>query len=388
MIKNKLKLSTFNAGLLTVIISYSSTIAIVLQAAKAAGANEAQLGSWMFALGIGVGLSSIIPSLVTRTPVLMAWSMPGAALLATSLNQYSYAESIAVFMFASLLMALVGISGLFHQFSRWIPAPIASAMLAGILVHFGMGLFIAAESHWVLVLLMLISFFVVRHFNPRLAVVAALASGILFLIIQNALNFENLQWSITIPVWQTPAWNLSALLGVGIPLFLVTLSSQNLPGVAMMQTYNYHPPLTPIITGTGLLGVIMAPFGGFSYNLAAITAALCMSPEADPDPKQRYKASVWAGVIYIFCGLFGATLIGFFVALPHALIAAITGIALIGTISQSFATAFNDINHRESALFTFLATASGLSLFNIGSAFWGLVIGLAVHHFLRLKKAH
>ncbi|WP_298050230.1 benzoate/H(+) symporter BenE family transporter [uncultured Paenalcaligenes sp.] len=386
MAKSTGQFSTFTAGLLAVIISYSSSIAIVLQAAKAAGATEAQIGSWMLALGVGIGISSIIPSLLTRTPVLMAWSTPGAALLATSLMQYNYAQSIAVFMFASLLMTLVGLSGLFYQFSRWIPAHLAAAMLAGILVHFGIGLFIAAEESWSLVLLMLISYFTVRHFSPRLAVVITLLIGVGFLFFQDSLSFSHLRWGLTAPIWQTPEWNLGALIGVGIPLFLVTLSSQNLPGVAVMQTYGYQPPMSPIIAGSGLMGVILAPFGGFAYNLAAITAALCMSPESHPEPAQRYKAAIYAGLIYLLCGVFGATLISFFLALPHALIAAISGIALIGTISQSFATAFNESSHRESALFTFLATASGISLFNIGSAFWGLVIGLIVHHLLQLKK--
>lgn len=384
--KNIFKLSAINAGLLAVIISYSSTIAIVLQAGKAAGADSAQLGSWMFALGIGVGISTIVPSLITRTPVLMAWSMPGAALLATSLNHYNYAESIAVFIFASLLMAIVGISGLFHQFSRWIPPHLAAAMLAGILLQFGMNLFIAAEQHWSLVLLMLASYFLVRYFNPSLAVVAALIFGILFLLFQGNLHLEGLQWTLTKPVWQTPQWNLSALLSVGIPLFLVTLSSQNLPGLAMMQSYGYRPNMSPIIGGTGIIGILLAPFGGFSFNLAAITAALCLSPDVNKDPSQRYKAAVWAGSIYLVCGIFGTTLISFFVALPNPLIAAITGIALIGVTCQSLATAFKKVEYRESALLTFLATASGIGLFNIGSAFWGLVIGLAVHHLLPVKK--
>lgn len=378
-------LSTLSAGLLAVIISYSSSIAIVLQAAQAAGANTAQLGSWMLALGVGVGISTIIPSLLLRTPVLMAWSTPGAALLATSLTQYSYAESIAVFIFASLLMTLVGISGLFHQFSRWIPNHLAAAMLAGILVHFGMGLFVAAEQNDVLVLSMLIVFFITRQLSPRLAVVAALAVGIGLLVFQGELKQLTVSWAFTTPIWQTPDWNLSALLGVGIPLFLVTLSSQNLPGVAMMQSYGYQAPMSPVIAGTGLIGILLAPFGGFSFNLAAITAALCMSPEAAIDPKKRYLAAVWAGGIYLLCGLFGATLIHFFMSLPQALIAAIAGIALIGTISQSFAHAFSSDSHRESALLTFLATASGISLFNIGSAFWGLVIGLCVHQIFKKK---
>ncbi|WP_300647568.1 benzoate/H(+) symporter BenE family transporter [Paenalcaligenes sp.] len=378
-----LSFSTLGAGLLTVIISYSSSIAIVLQAAHAAGADSAQLHSWMWALGIGVGISTLLPSLLSKTPVVMAWSTPGAALLATSLGDYSYAEAIGFFLFASFLMTLVGLSRLFYHFSRWVPPHLAAAMLAGILVQFGMQLFNAAESNWVMVLLLLSTFFITRLFWPRLALVNALCVGVFYLLATQALHASALHWFPAIPVWQSPAWNLGGLLGVALPLFLVTLSAQNLPGVAMMQSYGYQPPISPLITTTGVVGLLLAPFGGFAFNLAAITAALCLNPDAHPDPKKRYHAAVWAGLFYLGCGLGGAALIQFFLAMPKPFIAAIAGLALIGTISQSFGQAFSEPAHRESALFAFLATASGISLFNIGSAFWGLLCGLIVHHLFR-----
>lgn len=375
--------SSLNAGLLAVLIGYSSSIAIVLQAAQAANVTQVQLHSWMWAIGIGVSLSTIIPSLLYKTPILTAWSTPGAAFLSTSLLQYEYADAIGIFIFASTLMTIVGLTGLFHRISRWIPMHLASAMLAGILMQFGLNLFYAAEVNWPLVLIMLSTYFIARFFIARLAIVLTLLSGVAYLLFQQAIPVGNLHWGLTWPVWQTPAWNLSALLSVGIPLFFVTLSSQNLPGVAMIQSYGYNPPLSPIMTGTGLIGIILAPFGGYAFNLAAITAALCLSDEAHLDPTQRYKAALWAGFFYLLCGLFGATLIGFFIAMPNAFIGAIAGLALMGTLSQSLAGAFVKPEFRESALFTFLATASGMSLFNIGSAFWGLLIGCAVHQLTR-----
>lgn len=381
-------LSSLNAGLLAVLIGYSSSIAIVLQAARAAGASEVQLHSWMWAIGIGVGISTLIPSLIYKTPIVMAWSTPGAAFLSTSLIQYNYAEAIGIFIFASLLMTLVGITGLFHKINRWIPIHLASAMLAGILVQFGLSLFTAAESDWLLVLLLLCTFFAARYWIPRLSIVLTLLCGVTYLVLTQSISVDHLHWGVTWPVWQSPSWNVGALLGVGIPLFLVTLSSQNLPGMAMIQSYGFNPPISPIMTGTGLIGIILAPFGGYAFNLAAITAALCLSPEAHPNPKKRYKAAIWAGFFYLLCGIFGATLIGFFISMPITFIAAIAGLALMATLSQSIATAFSEEKYRESALFTFLATASGISLFNIGSAFWGLLIGLIVHQItLRLTRA-
>lgn len=384
---NSFSFSGLNAGLLAVLIGYSSSIAIVLQAAQAAGVNQAQLHSWMWAIGIGVSLSTFIPSLLYKTPILTAWSTPGAAFLSTSLLQYGYTDAIGIFIFASTLMTIVGLTGLFHRISRWIPMHLASAMLAGILVQFGLNLFHAAEINWPLVLIMLSTYFIARFFIARLAIVLTLLSGVTYLFFHQTVPLDHLHWGLTWPVWQTPTWNLSALLSVGLPLFLVTLSSQNLPGVAMIQSYGYTPPMSPIMTGTGLIGIVLAPFGGYAFNLAAITAALCLSDEAHPDPTQRYKAALWAGFFYLLCGLFGATLIGFFIAMPKAFIGAIAGLALMGTLSQSLAGAFSKAEFRESALFTFLATASGMSLFNIGSAFWGLLIGCIVHQLtLRLAK--
>ena len=365
------------------LVGYSSSVAIIFQAALAAGATPEQLNSWMWALGIGMGLSCIVPSLIFKAPVLTAWSTPGAALLATSLQGLSMGEAIGTFIFCSSLITLVGLTGGFHRLLKLIPPHLASAMLAGILLNFGLGLFTAMQTQWAMCLSMLAGFLISRLVAPRYAVIIALLVGMIWAALTQQVQLSFLNWSPAVPVFMKPELNINALLSVGLPLFIVTMSSQNIPGLAVLRANGYQTPVNPLITGTGFIGVILAPFGGFSFNLAAITAALCMTPDADPDPTQRYKAAVWAGLFYILIGIFGATVVGLFSALPAELIAAIAGIALLSTISASLHTAINEETGREAALITFLCTASGLSLFSIGSAFWGLLLGLTLHY---LKK--
>ena len=326
-----------------------------------------------------MGLSCIIPSLIFKAPVLTAWSTPGAALLATSLQGLSMGEAIGTFIFCSALITVAGMTGAFQKIMQWVPRHIAAAMLAGILLNFGIGLFTAMQTEWLMGLSMLAAFLLSRVFAPRYAVVVALLVGILYALLNQQLHLSQLNWTPAVPIFMAPELNISALLGVGIPLFMVTMTSQNVPGLAVLRANGYQTPATPLIAGSGVFGMLLAPFGGFSFNLAAITAALCMSPDADPDPTQRYKAAVWAGVFYLLTGIFGATVVALFTAFPVELIAAIAGIALLGTIANSLHTAIGDHDGREAALVTFLCTASGLSLLSIGSAFWGLVLGMLMH---------
>lgn len=375
------QLSHLSSGFIAVLVGYSSSVAIIFQAAHAAGATPEQLNSWMWALGIGMGLSCIIPSLIFRAPILTAWSTPGAALLATSLQGLSMEQAIGIFVFSSALIALTGITGWFQKIMQVVPRHIASAMLAGVLLHFGLGLFSSMQSQWAMSLSMLAAFLLSRLLMPRYAVLLALAVGISYAFFSNQLHLELLNWTPAVPVFISPEFKLEALLGVGIPLFMVTMTSQNIPGLAVLRANGYQTPANPLIAGTGVLGVVLASLGGFSFNLAAITAALCMTPDADPDPAQRFKAGVWAGIFYLLTGFFGATVVGLFSAFPVELVASIAGIALLGTIATSLHTALDESAGREAALITFLCTASGLALFNIGSAFWGLLLGMLLHHF-------
>ena len=374
----RLHLSVISAGFIAVLVGYSSSVAIIFQAASAAGATPAELTSWMWALGIGMGASCIGLSLYYRAPILTAWSTPGAALLATSLTGLTMSQAIGAFLFCSLLIILSGLTGAFQRMMQLVPRSIAAAMLAGILLRFGLDLFVAMESQWLMVGLMFISFVFARHFAPRYAVPLALAAGVIWALTQQKIRLEQLDWDLARPVFIVPEFSLSVLAGVGLPLFIVTMTSQNVPGLAVLRANSYDVAASPLITWTGLTGLVLAPFGGFSFNLAAITAAICMSRDADPDPARRYLASVWAGVFYLLTGVFGATVVSLFAAFPRELIAAIAGLALLGTIGNSLVSALSEEKEREAALATFLTTASGVSLLGIGSAFWGLVFGLGL----------
>lgn len=364
------------AGFIAVLVGYSSSAAIVFSAAHAAGASAAEIASWLWALGLGMGISCIGLSLWYRAPILTAWSTPGAALLATSLVGVTMAEAIGAFMFASLLITLVGLTGWFERLMRHVPKALAAAMLGGILLRFGLDLFGQLPANASLLAPMLIVFVASRRYLPRYAVAITFLVGLGLAASQGGLHAEDLQLGLTHPVFTAPHFSLPVLIGVGMPLFIVTMASQNVPGMAVLRVNGYTTPATPLVASTGLLGVVLAPFGGFSFNLAAITAAICMSKDADHDPAQRYRAAVWAGIFYLLTGLLGSAVASLFMAVPHALVLAIAGMALLGTIGNSLAGALADEGERDAALVTFLVTASGMVLWGIGSAFWGLLFGL------------
>ena len=371
--------SLVSSGFIAVLVGYTSSAAIVFQAANAAGATPAQMASWMCVLGIGMGVTCIGLSLWFRSPVLTAWSTPGAALLATGLTGLTMNQAIGVFLFNSLLLTIVGFSGWFDRIMRHVPPTLAAAMLAGVLLRFGLEVFVVLPTEGVLVGLMLACYLIGRRMLPRYAVPLTLVVGLVAALMQGQVHTDAIQLDIARPVWMMPDFSLAAMVGVGVPLFVVTMASQNLPGLAVLRANGYQTPASPLIGWTGLTGLLLASFGGFSYNLAAITAAICMSKDADPDPRKRYRAAVWAGMFYLLTGVFGATVVGLFVALPRALVVTIAGLALLGTIASGLAGALAHEKERDAALITFLVTASGLTLAGIGSAFWGLLLGLAVY---------
>ena len=370
--------SHISAGFIAVLVGYTSSAAIVFSAANAAGASAAHISSWLLALGLGMGLTCIGLSLRYRSPVLTAWSTPGAALLATALVGVPMSEAIGAFIFASALLALVGFTGWVEALMKHIPKTLAAAMLAGVLLRFGIGIFAALGNATTLVALMLVVYFAGRRLNSRYTIPATFGGALAWAGLSGGLHFEALTLTVAQPLFTTPSFSPSTLIGVGIPLFIVTMASQNVPGIAVLRANGYRTPASPLIGWTGLAGVLLAPFGGFSFNLAAITAAICMSPEADRDPERRYLAAVWAGVFYLVTGVLGATVAAALTALPRALVAAIAGIALLGTIANSLNAALADERERDAAIVTLLCTASGLTLFGVGSAFWGLLLGIAV----------
>jgi len=363
------------AGFVTVLVGFTSSAVIVFQAAQALGASPAEVASWMWALGLSMGLTCILLSLRYRVPVVTAWSTPGAAMLITSAAGVSMPEAIAAFLVSGLLITICGFSGWFERAMSRIPLSIASGMLAGVLLRFGLDVFNAMTTQFGLVFAMFLVYLLMRRFIPRYAVVAALALGILIAALQGLLHLETVRLELARPVWIAPQFSLSALVGVALPLFAVTMASQNMPGVAVIRASGFTVPLSPVIGWTGITTLILAPFGGFTFNLAAITAAICMGREAHEDPDKRYVAAISAGFFYLLVGLFGATVGALFAAFPKELVLAIAGLALLGTIGNGLAAALVHEKEREPALITFLVTASGVTLFGIGAAFWGLVAG-------------
>jgi benzoate membrane transport protein len=371
-------ISHISAGFIAVLVGYTSSAAIVFQAAFAAGGSAAHASSWLWALGLGMFATSVGLSLRFRAPVLTAWSTPGAALLVTSLAGVPMGEAIGAFLFSSALIVLCGVFGLFEAIMKHVPKALAAALLAGVLARFGLELFVSLRTQLPMVALMFAVYLGARRLLPRYAVPLAFLCGLLWVALGGLIQGAAVSLEFAVPVWTGPVFSLSTLIGVGLPLFVVTMASQNVPGLAVLRANGYQTPASPVITWTGVCGLILAPFGGFAFNLAAITAAICMSPEADPKPERRYLAAVWAGIFYLLTGIFGATVASLFAALPHELIAAIAGLALLGTIGNGLAGALASEREREAALVTFLCTASGVSLFGIGSAFWGLLLGLLV----------
>ncbi|MEH6403603.1 MAG: benzoate/H(+) symporter BenE family transporter [Sneathiella sp.] len=376
-----------STGFVSVLVGYTSAGAIVFQAAAAGGASPEQISSWLWALGIGMGISGIALSLWYRTPIIVAWSTPGAALLVTSLPGIPMSEAIGAFILCSALLMICGITGWFEKIMEFVPQSLASAMLAGVLLRFGLNTFLAIETQFIMVGLMLTTYILGKRYFPRYVIPVTFAIGAAYASYLGLVDATKLDVALTIPVLTLPTFNITTLIGVGIPLFIVTMASQNIPGVAVLRAHGYKTPASPLIGWTGFTGIIFAPFGGFAFNLAAITAAICMGDMVDPDKKKRYQAAVWAGIFYILMGLFGATVASLFTLFPIELVMAIAGLALLGTIGNSLKIALDSEPEREAAFITFAITASGMSLLTIGAPFWGLIAGLIVYYFANFTRA-
>jgi len=377
-----LSLSAVMAGLIAVIVSYAGPLALVFQAAHGAGLAHDMISSWIGAISIGSGLAAIVLSLAFKAPVITAWSTPGAALLVLALPHTPYPEAIGAFVFAAGVCTLIGISGLFDSVVSRIPRGIAAAMLAGILFHFGARIFEQfSGSPWAIGI-MILAYLLVKRIAPRYAITAVLLIGLAVAGVNGEMQAHALSLDLATPVFTTPAFSWKTTVSLGIPLALVTLTGQFVPGVAVLRTFGYLTPANPLVWVTSAIALMLAPFGSHGINLAAITAAICSGREAHPDPSKRYVAGVSLGVFYIVAGIFGATLAGVFAALPAAIITTLAGLALLSAISNGLTTAMSDEQSRESALITFLATASGATFLGLGSAFWGLLLGLSAHAIL------
>ena len=364
------------AGFIAVLVGFTSSAAIIFQAAAAAGATPVQIGSWILALGIGMGITCIGLSLRYRMPIVTAWSTPGAALLVTSLPGVAMADAIGAFVFCAVLIIAAGFSGLFERIIDRIPVPLASALLAGVLTRFGIDAFAGIVTQPDLVLTMCAVYLAGRRWFARYAVIAVLVVGVLHAAAVGLIRADLVELTLARPEFVMPTFSWPVLIGVGLPLFIVTMASQNVPGVAVLKASGYAPPLSPVIGWIGIVNLVLAPFGAYALNLAAITAAICTNAGVHPDPARRWPASVIAGAFYVVVGLLGTSVALLFAALPRELIVAIAGLALLGTIGNGLAAATVNERWREPALVTFLVTLSGITVAGIGSAFWGLLAGV------------
>ncbi len=367
------------AGLVSVIVNYGGTFILVFQAAKVAGLSPELTASWVWSISIGVGVTGIVLSWTAREPIITAWSTPAAAFLITALATTPYAEAIGAYLLSAAAFVALGLSGYFEKAIRLIPPGIAAGLLAGILLQFGIGAFGGMSIDPVLAGLLIMAYLVLKRFIARYAVVGILVLGLAFLLIEDRVDLSGLALQLAAPVFTMPSFSLNATLSVSLPLFLITLTGQYMPGMLVLRNDGFKTSANPIVTVTGLGSLLMAPFGSHAFNIAAITAAICTGREAHEDPSRRWIAGIAAGVFYILVGVFGVTLAALFMAFPATFITTLAGLALLGAIGGSLAGAMADAQAREASLITFLAAAANISLLGIGGAFWGLVIGLVAH---------
>ena len=383
MTTRPLPASAVSAAAVGTVIGFGGTVALIVQAGQAFGATPVQIISMVTALCLGIGLPGALVSWRMKTPVVLAWSTPGAALLAASTLGLGWANAAGAFVVAALLMIATGLIPVLGRLARRIPAAVASAMLAGVLLPFVLRLFKVAPEEMGLAVGLLALFIVMRRLFPAWTLPAVLAAAFVVLGLRGQIDLPpgTGLFGALEPVLPVFDWRVAVSLG--LPLFLVTLASQNLPGLVVLRAAGYEPPADRLILTTGIASLVIAPFGAHGVNLAAITAAICTGPDAHPDPERRWIVGVVYGGFYVLVALFAAPLTGLFVAMPPAVLAIITGLALIAPLTGALTTMLERPDQREAAVLTFAATGSGLALFGIGAAFWGLVIGFAALAALR-----
>lgn len=378
-------LSPTIAAFISVLVNYGGTFILVFQAAKVAGLSPEMTASWIWSISIGVGVTGIWLSYRYREPIITAWSTPGVAFLVSALAVTSYPEAIGAYIISAVAFVFLGLSGMFERFVQLIPPGIASGLLAGILLQFGISAFGGAKVDPLLVIVLFTTYILLRRFTSRYAIVGILVIGLIYLISMGKVDFSNVELAIASPVFVVPEFSLHALLGVALPLFIITLTGQYMPGMLVLRNDGFKTSANPILIVTGLGSLLTAPFGSHAFNIAAITAAICTGKDAHEDSTKRYIAGIVCGIFYIIVGIFGVTLAALFLILPATFIATLAGLALLGTIGSSLANALTNPNGREIALITFLATAANVTLLGVGGAFWGLVAGLGAHLLINVQ---
>lgn len=384
-----LTISGITAGFIVVLINYTGPLLIVLQAAAAGGLTSEQTASWVWGVVVGNGVMTVLMSLLFRMPITAPYTTAGAALLVVSLGQYSLNEAIGAYILANGAIMLLGISGLFGRVMRLIPQPIVMAVLAGVLLRFGLNIFNAlddAPGNPVVIAPMVIVFFALRRFRFRAPTLGAMAAGIAVAALQGRLDFPPLALTLTLPRVYLPVFTMEAALGLALPLFALSVSSQYAPGQAVLLANRYDAPINAILTISGGFSMLLALFGAHGTTLGALTAAIVVGPDAQPDISKRYASAVASGTWHILLGLFGATVVDLFSGFPGVFVSTIAGLSLSGIIASSLGGAFERPEYRDAAIVAFLCTAGDFSLFTIGAPFWGLVAGVGVHAIMTARR--
>ncbi len=376
-------LSAVIAGWLAVFVGFAGPLAIVYQAAELAHLSSAQTASWIWAISMGSGVAGLWLSLRYKMPIITAWSTPGAALLIVSLPELGLSQAIGAYLVAGCIVLLLGITGIFDTFIKKIPQGISAGLLAGVLLNFGLGVFTALPNNPWLVTLMLGGFIVCKRFAPRYAVAVSMVLGVLLALAFGQINGSGIHFELVTPVWTTPSFSVHAILSLALPLALVTLVGQHMPGLAVLKASGFEPPAKSLVSFTGFVSLLVAPFGAHAINPSVVAASICTGSESHELPQRRYIAGVSAGLTYLVVGLFGGALTQLLLALPKTVIVTLAGLALIGSILNGLVGVVVNENHRDASVITFLVAASGFQFLGLSAAFWSLLIGGVVYLILR-----
>ena len=383
-----MSLSSVTAGFLVVLISYLGPIAIFFQVGTVGNISSEMMSSWIWAISIGSGISGIYLSWKYKSPIITAWSAPGSALLITLVANTSMSLIVGAYLTAAVIIFLVGMTGSFDWLIQHIPKGLAAGMLAGILFQFVLGTFNALQTRPLLAFSMIFSYLVCKKLFPRLSIVFTLFAGLVTILLLDQYQFNNIAFELSRPIQIAPSWDLQSTLGLALPLVLVSLSGQYLPGMAILKVSGYHTPAKPIMIATSFSSFLMAFFGGITIVSAAITAAICTTKDAHLDPDKRYIAGISSGVFFLIAGFFATSIVALFRGFPKEFVAILAGLALLGALLSNISIMVEDHAHREASFITFLVTASGVNLVGVGSTFWGVLIGAGAYFILKSGGSH
>ena len=379
-------ISAWMTGFLAVLISYSGPLVIFIQAAHAGNMSNEMLSSWIWAISIGAGISGIVLSVLLKAPIITAWSAPGTALLLNLFPNITMPEVVGAYLTAAVISVIVAFTGSFERIVKLVPQGIAAAMIAGILFQFGMQAFISSSEMPGVIMAMVVIYLLGRRFIPKFTVIIVALAGFASVFFLDLADFSNVRIALATPIFTWPEFNLPAFFSFTIPLVVVSLTGQFLPGLVILRMDGYERSSRSVVGGTSLISIVMAFFGGISIVLAAITAALCTGKESHPDPKKRYVSGIANGVFYLIGGTFAGTIVLLFSAIPSAVIAALAGLALIGAIVANIRLLCSESTYIEPAVICFMVTASNMSIGGMGSAFWGIVLGMLAYWISSYKK--